>query len=75
MLVLCCTSGYILELAPLLLFMYPLSFDINYYIQKKKKKKEQGGTTHHYCYNPAGSRNLVATAASHHLHQSISLTH
>ena len=39
MFVLCCTSGYILELALLLLFMYPLSFDINYYIQKKKKKK------------------------------------
>ena len=29
------TYGYILELAPLLLFMYPMSFGINYYIQKK----------------------------------------
>ena len=30
------TSGYILKSAPLLLFMYPLSFGINYYIQKNK---------------------------------------
>ena len=42
MLVLCCTSGYILELAPLLLFIYPMSFDINYYIQKKKSHQTVG---------------------------------
>ena len=30
------TSGYVLELAPLLLFMYPMFFGINYYIQKKE---------------------------------------
>ena len=36
--------GYILELAPLLLFMYPMSFGINYYIQKKKKKKKNSIT-------------------------------
>ena len=47
------TSGYILELAPLLLVMYPMSFGINYYIISKKNGvscpmvKENCTHTHH----------------------------